>query len=166
MRTFKAAGKERQAMSVAASEHFALPRIYPNLREVNAYLGWFGKATRAMQVTSAINAGFVKIPGVKRGLSALGARMVKGSTGGPSEADREGTGSAITAIAYGPGGEELASVEVGGVNGYEFTGRVLAWGGAHAAAHGLEAVGALGPAEAFGTDVLLAGAREAGIDTV
>ncbi len=165
MRTFEAAGKERQAMSVAASEHFTLPRIYPNLREVNAYLGWFGKATRALQVSAAMNAGFVKIPGAKQGMNALAGR-VKGSTGGPSESDREGTGSAIVAIAYGPGGEELTSVEVRGVNGYEFTGRVLAWGGAQAATSGLEAAGAIGPAEAYGLDTLESGCAEAGLTRI
>ena len=30
------------AVSVGSSEHFALPRVAPQLREVNAYLGWFG----------------------------------------------------------------------------------------------------------------------------
>ena len=40
-------------VSVGTSEHFALPRVAPRLREVNAYLGWFGPASRAMQVFSA-----------------------------------------------------------------------------------------------------------------
>ena len=40
-------------VSVGSSEHFALPRVAPQLREVNAYLGWFGPASRAMQVMSA-----------------------------------------------------------------------------------------------------------------
>ena len=35
------------AISVGSSEHFALPRLAPRLREVNAYLGWFGPASRA-----------------------------------------------------------------------------------------------------------------------
>ena len=166
VRSFVAAGKERQAISVGSSEHFALPAIHPGLREVNVYLGWFANASRAMQALAAVNAGITRTPGAKAGLRALSGRFVKGSTGGPSEADREGTGSAIVAIAYGPDGAELATVEVRGVNGYEFTGRVLAWAGAHAAANGLAGVGALGPAEAFGLDVLAAGAAEAGIERV
>jgi short subunit dehydrogenase-like uncharacterized protein len=163
MRSFDAAGKRRQAISVASSEHFTLPRLYPGLREVNAYLGWFGSASRAMQAMSAFNAGIARIPGVKAGIDALARRAVKGSTGGPSESDRAGTGSAITAIAYSPEGDELASVSVTGVNGYEFTGRILAWGATTAVENGIRGAGALGPAEAFGLDELEAGCAEAGI---
>jgi short subunit dehydrogenase-like uncharacterized protein len=163
LRSFEAAGRSRQAISVASSEHFTLPRLYPGLREVNAYLGWFGSASRAMQAMSAFNAGITKIPGVKAGIDALARRAVKGSTGGPSEAERDGTGSAITAIAYSPEGDELARVSLTGVNGYEFTGRILAWGAATAAESGLRGTGALGPAEAFGLDELEAGCAEAGI---
>jgi hypothetical protein len=88
---------------------------------------------------------------------------VKGSTGGPGESERAGTGSAIIAIAYSPQGDELASVTVTGVNGYDFTGRILAWGAARAADAGMRAAGALGPVEAFGLDELEAGCAEAGI---
>jgi short subunit dehydrogenase-like uncharacterized protein len=163
MRSFEAAGKSRPAVSVASSEHFTLPRVYPGLREVNAYLGWFGSASRAMQAMSAFNAGITKIPGVKAGIEALARRVVKGSTGGPSEAERESTGSAITAIAYSPEGDELATVSLSGVNGYAFTGRILAWGATTALATGMRGTGALGPAEAFGLDELEAGCAEAGI---
>ena len=45
-RTFEVNGRERPAVSVGASEHFGLPRVAPQLREVNAYLGWFGPGSR------------------------------------------------------------------------------------------------------------------------
>jgi short subunit dehydrogenase-like uncharacterized protein len=166
VRSFEVAGRTRQAISVASSEHYTLPRLHPGLREVNAYLGWFGSASRAMQAMSAFNAGITRIPGVKAGIEALTSRAVKGSTGGPGESERAGTGSAITAIAYSPEGDELASVSVTGVNGYDFTGRILAWGAATAADTGMRAAGALGPAEAFGLDELEAGCAEAGISRV
>ncbi len=116
-----------------------------------------------MQAMSAVNAGVAKIPGVKRGLDSLIERFVSTSTGGPDAEARAATGSQIVAIAYGPGGEELSAVEVGGVNGYTFTGNVLAWGASAALAGGIEKVGALGPAEAFGLDALEAGCAEAGL---
>jgi short subunit dehydrogenase-like uncharacterized protein len=163
VRTFDAAGKERPGVSVGSSEHFSLPRLHPGLREVNVYLGWFGGASRAMQAFSAINAQITKIPGVRAGITALTGRFVKGSTGGPDAEARAGTGSTIVAIAYSPDGDELASVTVTGVNGYEFTGRILAWGASTAAATGMLAAGALGPPEAFGLDQLEAGCAEAGI---
>ena len=112
-----------------------------------------------MQAFSAVNAGITKIPGVKTGMNALIERFVDTSTGGPSAEARAGTGSEVVAIAYGPGGEELSRVEVRGVNGYTFTGAALAWGAGTAAAGGIEKAGALGPAEAFGLDVLEAGLR-------
>ena len=84
----------------------------------------------------------------------------------PDAAARERTGSAIAAIAYGPGDRELARVEVRGVNGYTFTAEVLAWGAASALEQGMEGVGALGPASAFGLDRLEAGCAEAGISRV
>ena len=40
------------AVSVGSSEHFTLPRVAPQLREVNVYLGWFGPLARPMQVLS------------------------------------------------------------------------------------------------------------------
>ena len=166
VRSFAIGGEPRQAIAVGSSEHYALPKLQPSLREVNAYLGWFGAASRPMQVFSAANSALTRIPGVKAGLGAMAARFVKTSTGGPDEDARAGTGSAIIAIAYGRASEELATVEVRGVNGYEFTARILAWGAAHAAAEGLEGAGALGPAAAFGLDTLVAGCAEAGIEVV
>ncbi len=166
VRSFEAAGRSREAISVGSSEHFTLPALAPGLREVNVYLGWFGDRSRTMARMAAVNAAIFKLPGAKAAVAALTSRLVKGSTGGPDEEARAGTGSAIVAIAYGAGGEELSTVEVAGVNGYEFTGRVLAWGAARAAAEGLEGAGALGPAEAFGLDVLEAGCAEAGIERV
>ncbi len=165
LRSFDVVGKQRQAISVGSSEHFALPRIHPGLREVNAYLGWFGSASRGVQVFGAVNAAITRVPGVRAGLEALANRFVSGSTGGPDEEARAGTGSAIVAIAY-AGERELARVEVRGVNGYDFTARALAWGGAQAAAEGTRGAGALGPAEAFGLDELEAGCAEAGLKRV
>ena len=47
MRSFPVGSKQLAGVSVGGSEHFALPRLAPRLREVNAYLGWFGPASRA-----------------------------------------------------------------------------------------------------------------------
>ena len=50
--TFAVAASARPAISVGSSEHFALPRLRPGLREVDVYLGWFGPASRPMQAMS------------------------------------------------------------------------------------------------------------------
>ena len=52
VRDFDVAGRGRPAMSVGAAEHFTLPAAFPQLREVNAYLGWFGPLTRAVALSS------------------------------------------------------------------------------------------------------------------
>ncbi|HET8673921.1 MAG TPA: saccharopine dehydrogenase NADP-binding domain-containing protein, partial [Thermoleophilaceae bacterium] len=45
VRTFESHGKDLSAVSVGGSEHLALPRLHPALREVDVYLGWFGPAS-------------------------------------------------------------------------------------------------------------------------
>ena len=66
-----------------SSEHFALPRFHPGLREVNAYLGWFGPVSRPMQASSLVGSLAFKLPGVESVSGAATDRFVKGSTGGP-----------------------------------------------------------------------------------
>jgi short subunit dehydrogenase-like uncharacterized protein len=163
VRSFRVGPKELSGVSVGSSEHFALPRVAPGLREVNAYLGWFGPATRAMQALSAGTAVGMKVPGAARLWDAATARLVKGSTGGPDASARAKSGSHVVAIAYDQSGSELAEVHVSGVDGYTFTGKILAWGAERAAAGELRGTGALGPADGFGLDALVEGCRQAGI---
>jgi short subunit dehydrogenase-like uncharacterized protein len=158
VRGFDLGGKQRQGVSVGGSEHYALPRLAPGLREVNVYLGWFGPLARPMQAMSL----GMSVPGAAAVLKAVGGRFVKGSTGGPDAQERSRSGSQIVALAYDAGGRELARVELAGVNGYTFTGRILAWGAQQAP--GLKGTGALGPADAFGIEALAEGCRWAGLE--
>ena len=160
VRGFQVGPKKRDAVSVGSSEHFTLPRIAPQLREVNAYLGWFGPFSRPMQAFSL----GASLPGASRLLKLAGERFVKGSSGGPDAEARERSGSHIVAIAYDGAGRELAEVHVSGVDGYTFTGRILAWGAQLAAEGGLQGTGALGPVDAFGLVALTDGCRWAGLE--
>jgi hypothetical protein len=160
VRAFDVGGKKRDGVSVGASEHFGLPRIAPQLREVNTYLGWFGQLSRPMQLMALSTAA----PGASRMLDRLGRRFVKGSTGGPDAELRSRSGSQIVAIAYDSDGAELAEVHLTGVNGYTFTGRILAWAAESAAEAGLKCTGALGPVEAFGLPALVEACSWAGIE--
>jgi len=162
VRSFGVRGKERPAISVGSSEHFTLPRRHPELLEVNAYLGWFGPASRPMQAMSLVTS----LPGVGTALGAVTGRLVKGSTGGPDAAARSRTGSHVQAIAYDASGSELSRVVLEGPNGYTLTGDFLAWGAAQAARGGLRGTGALGPVDGFGLDELGAGCAEAGLRPV
>jgi short subunit dehydrogenase-like uncharacterized protein len=116
-----------------------------------------------MQMVSAGTAAWMKLPGMAHVWEAAASRLVKGSTGGPDAEARAKSGSHVVAIAYDASGRELAEVHVTGVDGYTFTGMILAWGAQRAAAGGLHGTGALGPADGFGLDALVEGCREAGI---
>ena len=162
-RTFRMRGKDRPAVAVGSSEHFALPRVQPGLREVNSYLGWFGPLSRPMQAASLIGSAEFRVPGVQGLYGAVADRLIKGSTGGPDAAERARSGSHIVGAAYDASGSLLSEVQLTGVDGYSFTGEILAWGAEQAAAGGLTGAGALGPADGFGLDELEAGSATAGI---
>jgi len=57
----------------------------------------------------------------------------------------------------------LAQVRLQGVDGYDFTARMLAWTAERAAAGELRGTGALGPVDGFGLDALEGGVAEAGL---
>jgi len=103
-------------------------------------------------------------PGGSWIMNELGRRFVKGSTGGPNEKERAASGSRMVAIAYDAAGAELARVDIAGVNGYTFTGRMLAWAAERTAAGDVHGSGALGPVEAFGLPELTEGCRWAGME--
>jgi short subunit dehydrogenase-like uncharacterized protein len=164
VRSFAVDGRARKAISAGSSEHFGLPASFPGLRDVDVYLGWFGGASDALRVAAAGVALATKVPGVRGLLGEVVARTVKGSSGGPDAEARAQSGSLVVAEAADASGRVLARVQLSGVNGYDFTAGMLAWG-AHAAAAGrLRGTGALGPVEAYGLDALCEGARSAGIE--
>ena len=164
------AGRLRPGVSLGASEHFSLPRVFPHLREVNAYLGWFGglppRAARLMPAISRLGFSMLSVPGARRLVEAGARRLPAGSGRGPEPAERRAAGVHIVGIAYDEEGVPLAEVHVKGIEGYELTAALLAWGAERLAAGALRDAGALGPAEAFGIDPLEAGCREAGLARV
>jgi short subunit dehydrogenase-like uncharacterized protein len=156
-------GAEKPAVSIAASEHLALARLHPGLRDVGVYLGTFGAATRPMQALSALSSVLMRRPRARRVTRAAVSRFVKGSTGGPDANARTKSSSYIVAEAHDATGSRLSEVRLTGVNVYDFTAGILAWGAHRAAAGALQGTGALGPVEGFGLDVLQTGAAEAGL---
>jgi len=153
----------RPAISVGASEQFALPRVHPGLRDAGVWLGWFGPASRPLQVVSGATALATRLPGVRRAITSTAERFVQGSTGGPDAATRAKATSRIVAIASDASGAPLATVRLEGVSPYDFTAEMLAWGAMRAAGGGLLGAGALGPVEAYGLDELERGVAQAGI---
>ncbi len=153
----------RPAVSIGATEQFALPRVHPGLRDVRVWLGWFGPASRPLQAISAATSLATRLPGVRGAIEATAGRLVKGSTGGPDAAARAQARSFIVALASDAAGVPLAEVRLEGDNPYDFTGALLAWGAIAAAGGALRGAGALGPVDAFGLDALEAGVAAAGI---
>ena len=164
VRSFVVDGRASKAISAGSSEHFGLPPAFPGLRDVDVYLGWFGGASDALRVASAGMALATKVPGVRDVLGEVVARAVKGSTGGPDADARASSSSLVVAEAADATGRVLARVRLAGVNGYDFTAGMLAWGARAAASGRLHGAGALGPVGAYGLDALCEGARSAGID--
>jgi hypothetical protein len=164
VKSFEVAGRSRQAVSVGSSEHFTLPSLSPGLADVEVYLGWFGALSRPMQIGSFGLAAIGSVGPLKRGLAGLTGHLVKGSTGGPSEAERKTGGSYVAARALDADGEMLSEVRLAGVDGYTFTAGFLAWAAIRAAAGGIKGAGALGPASAFGLAEFERGVAAAGIE--
>src|SRR6266511_4243283 len=155
-------GRRRPAVSIGGTEHFALPRIAPSLREVNVYLGGFGQLAHAAPATSALVSLGARVPGVGRALAAATGGLTRRSGRGPDESARSRSGSDVVAIAYDASGGELATVLLEGPNSYTFTGAIMAWGARRAAEHGVNGTGALSPVDAFGLEALEAGVAATG----
>lgn len=162
-RGFDLGGRRAEGVTVASSEAFALPRLHAGLRDVNVYLGWAGAFSRAVQAMSAGTALLGRIPGLADAVGALLRPLAPGSTGGPDAEARARVGSLVVAEAFDANGSRLAAVKLSGVNAYDFTAAVLAWGAQTAAEGGLQGAGALGPVDGFGLEALVRGCAEAGV---
>lgn len=171
-RSFDVAGRERQALSVGASEQLALPRQWPSLADVDVYLGWPSAMSRPVQAGSAAVSAARSVPGlgaaVGRGISAAASRIAPGSTGGPTAEDRAGARTWAVAEVWAEGsrrghGEPVARVEVEGPSPYDLTGELMAWAAGELAGGRVSGAGALGPAEAFGVQGLADGCAALGL---
>jgi short subunit dehydrogenase-like uncharacterized protein len=161
VRSFTVDGRDRPAISVGGSEHFALPAAYPGLREVNVYLGWFGPLARPLQAGALVGSFVTRVPGTRAVMRAVGER-VAGLVPDPEPGTTPGGRSWIAAEAFAASGERLSVVNVAGVDGYAFTAAFMAW----AAQQRVDGSGALGPVEAFGLARLEEGCRLAGLERV
>jgi short subunit dehydrogenase-like uncharacterized protein len=164
VRSFPIGGRDWLAVSYGGSEHLALPRIAPGLREVEVYLGWFGRRSRTVQAFSTAVAPLAHLPGARALAQAVTGPLASRTGEGPDEQTRRRGGSLVVAIASDTDGRELAQVRLHGPDPYTLTARLLAWGAHQAATSGPLATGALGPVDAFGLSTLKAGAATAGLN--
>jgi short subunit dehydrogenase-like uncharacterized protein len=164
VRSFTLASRRCTGVSAGTSEHFSLPRLYPQLAEVNVYLGYLDGPARAMQALSLAGAGVLAVPGAHRVARRLTQTLVRRAPGsGPDARSRARTGTAVVAVTYDGQSRLLSEVHLTGANGYAFSAEILAWAAAEAAAGRVRGAGAVGPVEAFGIDALEAGCATAGM---
>lgn len=162
LRTFDVAGRLRPAVTIGASEQFALPRLAPGLQTVDVYLGWFGRASGAVHAWSRVAPLAARVPGAGRVLAGA-AGIVTRASAAPSAGALAGARSEILAEVFDATGTLLARTRLTAPEPYAMTADLLAWGAWRAAAHGVRGTGALDAVAAFGLDELVAGAAEAGI---
>jgi short subunit dehydrogenase-like uncharacterized protein len=164
VRSFPAAGAELVGISVGGAEHLFLPQTFERLRDVEVYLGWAGKRSRAVQAGSALTSVLTRLPGVPGAVDRVTSSLMRGSTGGPSAADRAKVGTRVIAHAVAPDGGVLARVELRGPNPYELTAALLGTA-AQRLRDGVAkpAPGVHGPAGLLGTDGFVRLGEEVGL---
>ena len=165
--TFDVAGRRLQGLSVGASEPFVLPRLDPRVRDVDVFLGSFGRWTSLASSANNVTGAATRIPGVSGLLRAGLGRMAGSSTGvGPDAHSRAGVVSAAVARTLDGVGRKITRAQVEGPSPYDLTAELLAWAAAMLLTRQERAVGALGPADAFGREALVDGCADIGLRRV
>jgi short subunit dehydrogenase-like uncharacterized protein len=137
--SFEIDGKKKEAFSIGSSEHFALPRLRPRVA------GADGRPAQAPLTDVGVYLGWL---GHATRLVHYGSALAAPLSSMPGVLPA--------------GGAKLAAVHLTGGDPYSFTASILAWAAGKAAAEGVRAAGALGPAEAFGADALERACAHAG----
>ncbi|MGH2906390.1 MAG: saccharopine dehydrogenase family protein [Solirubrobacterales bacterium] len=139
---FQLEDRAATAVSIGSTEHYWLPALYPELRDVNAGLGWFE-------------------PG-----STPADEPATSDEGGPNEDARAQARTNVIAVARDSEGAEISRVRLDGPNPYDLTGGIVGWTAQAAVAGELKGSGALGPVAAFGLERLRAACDEIGLREV
>lgn len=163
LRNFDVDGRRRPAFTVGGTEQFALPRLSASLTDVDVYLGWLGAASPMVHRASPAVELLGRIPGAAGALSRIGKVLTSRLPSGPAPEQGAGVRSQVVAETYDRYGTSLSRARVDGPEPYRMTAELLAWAASHAAEHGLNGTGALGPVDAFGLETLLQGAAQAGL---
>lgn len=163
LRTYDVAGRPRPAVSIGASEQFALPRLAPGLRTVDVHLGWFGPLSGLAHRTSRVVPLLARAPIVVDAATALAQRAIGLLPRDPDPAALAAATSHVVAEVFDATGTLLTRTRLTAPDGYAITAGLLAWGAGRVLEHGVHGAGGLDAVSAFGLDALVAGAAEAGI---
>ncbi|WNC73877.1 saccharopine dehydrogenase NADP-binding domain-containing protein [Thalassotalea psychrophila] len=152
--TIKTNGKIVKGISVAGTEGYELPTLYPHLSNVNVYLGWFGKfgamitGFNKLQHKLLKNQTYLKF--TKKVLSAI---KVPQRTC-PKITAKDEDPSLVIAQAYDKDGKLIQEYNLTGHNMYYYTGEIMAWMASKIKAGEINEYGVIGPVRAFGIDEL------------
>ena len=160
-------GRSYEGLSVGGIEHLTLHRLAPSLRDVNVYLGAAGRLTRAASVAGVATAGAARVPLLGGAVSSLARSAAgPGSRGGPDEATRAQARTLCIAETFDSDGQLQDRVRVEGPSPYDLTALLLAWGAHMVLSGATRGTGALGPADAFGTEAFVSGCMALGLAEV
>ncbi len=140
--------RRARAFSIGSTEAFSLPRVYPQLADVDVYLGW--NDPDKVQAQVAALAPILADPEARAKLIADTDAKTPGSTGGPDAQTRALSRAVILAEGVNAAGDVVSTVRCEGVNGYDFTADFIALVADKIAADEVSTRGAIGPVEAFG----------------
>jgi short subunit dehydrogenase-like uncharacterized protein len=161
-RSFDLGNQRVAGLSTGGSEHLTVPWAFPQVQDVNVYLGWFNRVSPLMQIAFAIAGPALRWPTLRR----LSDRVVGWATRWrrtPSKTQIGRIRSLTAATAHDKAGNELARIQLIGRHPYPLTAELLAWGAIKVSEGAVANRGALGPLQAFGLNELRDACREAGL---
>lgn len=160
--TIKAGNRTVKAISLSGTECFELPRIYPQLKDVNVYLGWFGSWGGMVSLYNRLQHKLYKVPGYLSLMRAIVSRISVPKRTSPSITAKHEGPSLVVAEAFNSNGVLLRQRQLTGHNMYFYTGEIMAWMAAKIQAGEIKEFGVVGPVRAFGLDELEQGHKEIG----
>lgn len=164
VKTFRVGDSDRTGVTIGGTEQFALRTMDPLLRDVNVYVGWAGRWSRAASAAGAMTSNAMQVPGIGIAVGAVMRATVGGASDtGPAAHQRTKASSYVVAESPDPGGGPVRRVQVEGPNPYDLTGQLLAWSARMLSRRAEKGVGTMGPVAAFGLDAFVAGCMAMGL---
>ena len=144
-----------------------MPRLAASVTDVNVYVGWFGRLTRAAAVAGTVGGTASRV----LGMGSVWDSMVRGFGtvgGGDGSADPNNPQhrTVVVAETYDADGALQQRVRVEGPGPHMLTAALLSWGAGMLVQGAASRTGPLGPAEAFGTEALISGCLALGLAEV
>lgn len=162
-RAFVVDGRPQPAVTIGASEQYALPRLAPGLRTVDVYAGWFGSASGWLHAAAPMLPKVWRVPGAQQVATAIGNRVADRLLPAAPAAAAAQLRTHVVAEVFDEAGVLLARTRCEASDPWSTTAGLLAWGAAQAVERGVVGTGACDAISAFGLDAVLAGAAEIGI---